>query len=96
MLCKKVCFVAFWDGMYARERERARERDRRERRERREEGDRERGDDEALGWWRETRSKTGGRSMDAAGHKEMPMHWRRTGANMLADVEVVTPSSEVT
>ena len=38
----------------------------------------------------------GGASMDAAGHKRWPMHWRRFRADVLADVEMMTPSSEVT
>ena len=52
-----------------------------------------------------TRHSVGGERLDGrlAGEvwmqlttKRCPMRWRRTGANMLADVEVITPSSEVT
>ena len=62
--------------------------------------ERERQEREAM-----TRHSVGGERLDGrlAGEvwmqlatKRCPMHWRRSRPNMLADVEVMTPSSEVT
>ena len=59
--------------------------------------ERETGDEEALGRWRGTRyvwrRKYGCREHIT---KRWPMHWRLSRANILTDVAVMTPPSEMT